>query len=64
MTTKADGVDFLMKTAETQGVTVASVSDGHVMVFTRAHLEMFLAQIEKSGQDKLVVFIKQPTFDN
>ena len=64
MTTKTDAIDFLMKTAETQGVAVTSVTDGHVMVFTKAHLEMFLKQVNDSGKDRLVVFIKQPTFNN
>ena len=61
MSTKAeDGAEFLMELADKTGVAVSSVKDGHVLVFTKRHLEGILEAINASGQDKCVVFVKSP----
>ena len=65
MSTKADdGLDFMLELADKTGVAVTSVSDGHVLIFTKKHLEGILKAITDSGQDKCVVFVKKPEFKN
>lgn len=55
-------IDFLMETAETQGVGVSTVKDGHLLVFKTSHLRSIL---EKHGdQEKLIFYVKQPGFKN
>jgi hypothetical protein len=52
------GVEGLLTLADKTGVAVSSVKDGHVLVFTKKHLEGILEAITASGQDKCVVFVK------
>lgn len=51
----SDEADYLLTMAATQGVAVASVKDGHVLVFKRDHLRKL---VEKSDQDTLIIFVK------
>lgn len=52
------GVEGLLTLADKTGVAVTSVKDGHVLVFTKKHLEGILEVMAKSDQDKCVVFVK------
>jgi hypothetical protein len=64
MSTKAEGADFLMELADKTGVACSTVKDGHVLIFTKKHLEGLLEKINESGQDKCVVFVQRPDFKN
>ena len=64
MSTKADGADFLLELAEKTGIACSTVKDGHVLIFTKNHLEGLLKAINDSGQDKCVVFVKRPDFQH
>ncbi len=64
MSTKADGADFLMELADKIGVACSTVKDGHVLIFTKSHLEGLLKAVTDSGQEKCVVFVKRPDFGN
>lgn len=59
-----DGTDFLIESAEKQGIACATVKDGHVLVFTKSHLEMLLKAVNDKGSDKCVVFVKRLDFAN
>lgn len=50
--------DRLLKEADKTGVAVTKVNDGHILVFTKEHLIAILAKVEASGQDKVLVFVK------
>lgn len=50
--------EYIATLTEKQGVAVASVSDGWVMVFTRSKLQSMLDTIDSSESDKLAIFIK------
>jgi hypothetical protein len=56
------GPEYLLEVADTQGVSVSSVRDGHVFVFTKSHLEGMLRPIEANGSDRCVVFVKRHDF--
>lgn len=58
------GPDYLLEVADKQGVSVSSVKDGHVFVFTKSHLEGMLRSIEAKGGDRCIVFVKQQDFTN
>ncbi len=55
-------VDYFATLAETQGVAVSSVKDGHVLMFKTSWLKQLLEGLEKSGQEKCLILIKQPEF--
>lgn len=59
---KNDGVDFFIKTLDTQGVAVSTVKDGHILAFKREHLQQILDA--HPDQEKIIIFIKQPEFKN
>lgn len=51
--------EFLQEMARHQGgVAVVKVKDGHVMYFEKKALVHLLDQCDKTGQDKVIVFIK------
>lgn len=50
--------DTLLAAAEKRGIGIAKIKDGHIMVFTKAHLLGILGKIEASGSDKAIVFVK------
>lgn len=61
MTVKSDdGIDYLMELAEQQGVACTSVTDGHILVFTKRQIEAILFKINETNQDKCVVFVQRP----
>lgn len=55
---------FLVELAEKHGVACSTVKDGHVLIFTKAHLQMLMEKIESSGHDKCIVFVKRPSISN
>lgn len=63
MSVKAEGPEYLVELAKAQGIACATVKDGHVLVFTKAHLEMLLAAMAEKQQDKCIVFVKRPEFN-
>lgn len=55
---KQAAVEMLVKEFDKRGVAVTSVSDGHVLMFTRTFLEKLLANLP--GQEKIIFHIKRP----
>lgn len=51
-------IDHFMELANKTGVAVAKVTDGHVLIFTQAHIQGMLDQCIKSGEGKIVVFVQ------
>lgn len=62
MSVKVEGPEYLVELATRQGVACATVKDGHVLVFTKKHLELVLAQLTEKGQDKCIIFVQRPEF--
>lgn len=62
MTVKTtDPAQFLIESARHQGVACATVDDGHVIIFTRAHLELLMKSL--GDKNECVVFIKRTDFN-
>lgn len=53
-----------IKLADKTGVAVVKVNDGHVLVFTKQHLQGMIAAMEAKGQEKCVVFVKDELSDS
>ena len=51
-------VEMLTREFDKKGVAVTSVTDGHVMMFTRTFLQKLLDSLP--GQEKIVIHIKRP----
>lgn len=65
MSTKSsDGIEYLLELADKTGVACSSVKDGHILIFTKSHLEQLLQKVVESGQNNCVVFVKRPDFKN
>lgn len=58
MSVKEDSGINAIELADKTGVAVVKVKDGHVLVFTKGHIEGMLAEMTKSGQEKCLVFVK------
>ncbi len=58
------GPEDLVNMADRDGVAIAHVKDGYVLVFTKAQLEMLLTKITESGKDKGMIFVKHREFKN
>jgi len=58
MSVKEDSGLGAVEIADKTGVAVVKVKDGHVLVFTKGHIEGILAEMVKSGQEKVMVFVK------
>jgi hypothetical protein len=58
MSVKEDSGINAVELADKTGVAVVKVKDGHVLVFTKAHIQGMLDEMEKSGQEKCLVFVK------
>lgn len=52
------GIEGLLTLADKTGVAVIPVKDGHMMVFTKKHIEGMLEAMVESNQDKCIVFVK------
>lgn len=59
-----DIASFLLKSAEISGVACSTVSDGHVLVFTRQALVDLLDKAAANNDEKIVIFLKRPDFKN
>ena len=59
-TPENDAAEALKMQAELTGFGFSTVKDGKVMLITKDMLERLLARCEKSGQDRVVVFIQDP----
>lgn len=51
-------IKLLMARVEIDGVATASVSDGRVYIFSKKKLQEILATCEESGEDKIIVLVK------
>jgi len=61
-TKETDPIEYLNKLVDAQGVACSTVSDGHVLIFTRTFLRDL---VEKNAdKEKLVIFVKRPEFKN
>ena len=58
------GIEDLFDMADREGVAVATVKDGYMLVFTRGHIERMLDMINKKGQDRCAVFVQHRQFKN
>ena len=54
----SEAADRLLAEAEKVGIAIGKVKEGHIMVFTKAHLVGILGKIEAAGSDKCVVLVK------
>lgn len=57
-----NGIDFMMKVLDHQGVTASTVSDGHVIIFKRETLQAILDNNPDSKT--LTIFVKRPEFND
>lgn len=60
----ADAIDFMIKLADVEGIACSTVSNGHILVFKKTHLEGILKHITDKGSDKAIVFVKRPDFNS
>jgi len=58
----SDEADFLSELCQRQGVSVATVKDGHVLMFKRSYLQEIIDK--NSDQENLVIFIKRSDFQS
>jgi hypothetical protein len=56
-----DKIDALVTQMELTGIGFSTVKDGKVMVISKAMLERMLAHVEKTGAEKFIVFIQDPS---
>jgi hypothetical protein len=60
MSIKTDDIgEFMNDWADREGVSVATTSDGTVLLFRRDYLLSILE--ENADQEKLIIFVKHPT---
>ena len=57
---KDAGVELLLNNLQHKGVAASTVSDGHVLVFTRGFLQKLLDT--DPDQDSFTIFVKRPDF--
>lgn len=62
MSNKNDDVDFLIETAKQFGVAASTVNDGHVLVFSREHMQNLIDQ--NKDHEMMVIFLKRPDFQS
>lgn len=55
---KDDEAEYILELTKRQGVSVTTVKDGWVCVFTQAHLELLLQQSKDSGAGQVAVFVQ------
>jgi hypothetical protein len=55
-----NAVEFFLKMGETQGVTCATVTDGHMLFFKREWLQALLDK--HPTNEKFMIFVKRPDF--
>lgn len=60
MAVKTDsGIDYLLELADRDGIAVTSVTDGHVFVLTRKHVQGILKMMDDKVTDRAVIFVKR-----
>jgi hypothetical protein len=65
MSIKEDiGPKQLIDEADTNGIAVTSVSDGHVFVFSRDFINEMLRKINNTRIDRFVLFVKNPKVED
>lgn len=55
-------IEHFLEVADKEGVAVATVSDGFVLMFKREHLQKLLDAAP--NEKKVMIFVKQPQFKN
>ena len=55
-----DKIKLLIERLKTDGIVKSTVKDGHLFGFSKEKLTELLIQVEKSGQDYLILHIKDP----
>jgi hypothetical protein len=61
MSIKEDfGPEHLLQQADEDGISVTSVNDGHMFVFTKKNVENLLKVMADANSDKCMVFVRQP----
>lgn len=63
MSIKGDVGEFMVETAKKIGVSCATVSDGHLLIFTKEKLQEILAAADPNSA-LIVVHIKRPDFNS
>jgi hypothetical protein len=58
------GPEDLINMADRDGVAIANVKDGYVLIFTRKQLELLLSKMGEQGKDKGMIFVKHREFKN
>jgi hypothetical protein len=58
------GPEDLVDMADKEGVAVATVDDGYVLIFTKGHLERTLALLNEKHQERCMIFVKHRQFNN
>jgi hypothetical protein len=53
------GARHLLTQLELVGYASVKVSDGSIFAFSKARIEEFLASMNESGQEKIVIFVKE-----
>jgi len=65
MSVKEDySTEHMLQQAEDDGIAVTSVTDRHMFIFTKRHVEGLLKTMADSGNDKCMVFVKRPVAGN
>lgn len=54
---------MLIARAETQGVSTAEAQDGRLFVFNRWRLAEFMAEMEASQKNEIIVFVRRERDD-
>ncbi len=54
----SEAADRLLAEAEKVGIAIGKVTQGHLMIFTKAHLLGILGKIEAAGSDKAIVLVR------
>ena len=56
---KDKAVEFFMESMEQFGVAIAHVTDGYMLAFKRAEMQKIIDS--HPDQEKLIIFVKNPT---
>ena len=54
--------EFLLEVANAEGIACSTVTDGHVLIFTRKILMGMLAKMDETDADRTIVFVKRHDF--
>lgn len=62
MAVQGDVGEYMVEVARKMGVACATVSDGHVLIFTREKIQEILAASEEKGI--VIIHVKRPDFNS